>query len=296
MFRVYLFVLVCVFTFSAQAQHKKKVLIIGIDGCRPDALLKAHTPHIDTLIGNATYSFDALTKVPTLSAAGWSSILTGVWGDKHGATDHNHFGHTHYDTYPDIFKYIEDYNPELKTASLVVWAPINDKIVSHADVESKFDNDSTMAYAVANRIANEEIDVMFIHFDDVDHAGHQYGFHPSIQAYIQAIESTDILIGNILESMHKRPDFNNEDWLIMITPDHGGTIKGSHGGSSFEERRIFFIASGNTIKNRKIEKGYNTSTQTYDFSNTPKIVDIPATVLDYLGISIPTYFDGKSKL
>ncbi len=296
MLRTCLLALACLFTFSAHAYNKKKVLIIGIDGCRPDALIKAHTPTIDALISNATYSFDALTQPPTVSATGWSSILTGVWGDKHGATDHNNFGHTHYDKYPDIFKFIEDYNPDLNTASLVVWNPINDKIVSHADFEKNFENDSAMVNAVAKRIEKSDDDVMFIHFDDVDHAGHHYGFNPSIAPYIQTIETTDVLIGKIIENMRKRPNFKNEEWLIMVTPDHGGTIKGSHGGTSFEERNIFFIASGDNVENKKIEKTYNTSTKAYDFSNTPRIVDVPATVLDYLGIPIPAHFDGKSRL
>ncbi|PID61258.1 MAG: hypothetical protein CR986_03070 [Ignavibacteriae bacterium] len=296
MFRIYLVILACLFTFSTNANKEKKVLIIGIDGCRPDALMKAYTPNIDTLLSNSTYSLDALTKPPTVSATGWSSILTGVWGDKHGATDHNNFGHTHYDKYPDIFKFIEDYNPNLNTASLVVWNPINDKIVNHADFEKNFDKDSAMAEAVAKRIENGSDDVMFIHFDDVDHSGHSNGFDPSIKPYIQTIEATDVLIGKILKSMRKRPNFKNEEWLIMVTPDHGGTIKGSHGGKSFEERNIFFIASGDKVKNKKIEKVYNNSTKEYDFSKTPRIVDVPATVLAYLGIPLPAHFDGKSRL
>ncbi len=297
MYRIYVVILACLFTFSAcDSTKEKKVLIIGIDGCRPDALLKAYTPNIDTLISNATYSLDALTKTPTVSATGWSSILTGVWGDKHGATDHNNFGHTHYDKYPDIFKFIEDYNPKLRTASLVVWNPINDKIVSHADFEENFKKDNEMAEAVAKRIEKGDDDVLFIHFDDVDHAGHSNGFDPSIKPYIQTIEATDVLIGDILTSMRKRPNFENEDWLIMLTPDHGGTIRGSHGGESFEERNIFFIVSGDSVKNKKIEKVYNQTTKEYDFSKTPRIVDVPATVLDFLGIPIPAHFDGKSRL
>ncbi len=296
MVRIYVVILASLLAFSASAGEKKRVLIIGIDGCRPDALVKAYTPNLDALMSNATYSLDALTKPPTVSATGWSSVLTGVWGDKHGATDHNNFGHTHYDQYPDIFKFIEDSNPALHTASLVVWNPINDKIVRYADFEENFEADSTMADAVAKRMENGDDDVLFIHFDAVDHSGHYHGFDPAIKPYIETIEATDVLIGQILDSMRKRPDFKDEEWLILVTPDHGGTQKGSHGGESFEERNIFFIASGNTIANKKIEKTYNESTHAYDFSRTPRIVDVPATVLAYLGIPIPAHFDGKSRL
>ena len=67
---------------------EKKVLLIGLDGVRVDILAQAHTPNIDALIANGTFSGEAQTRPPTVSGPGWSSMLTGVWGDKHkvGAT------------------------------------------------------------------------------------------------------------------------------------------------------------------------------------------------------------------
>ena len=37
----------------------KKVLVIGIDGCRPDGITAANTPNLDALMANGTYSLDA---------------------------------------------------------------------------------------------------------------------------------------------------------------------------------------------------------------------------------------------
>ena len=39
--------------------QNKKLLFIGIDGCRPDALTQAQTPNIDGLIKNGIYINDA---------------------------------------------------------------------------------------------------------------------------------------------------------------------------------------------------------------------------------------------
>ncbi len=83
------------------AAQNGKVLLIGIDGCRADAILLANTPNIKGLLPHATYSFDALTHYPTWSGPGWSSMLTGVWEDKHGVLD-NTFAGSHYDLYPDF--------------------------------------------------------------------------------------------------------------------------------------------------------------------------------------------------
>ena len=52
--RIFLIVLGAVISLTSvspeQEPWRKKVLIIGIDGCRPDALLKAKTPHLEELI------------------------------------------------------------------------------------------------------------------------------------------------------------------------------------------------------------------------------------------------------
>ena len=43
--------------------------------------------------------------------------------------------------------------------------------------------------------------------------------------------------------MRARPQFKAEDWLILITTDHGGKGNG-HGGDSDNERNIWLIADG----------------------------------------------------
>ena len=59
-------------SFNAFAQTQK-VLIIGIDGCRPDALEVANTPNLDMLIANGTFTYDAMNEDVTYSGPGWSA-------------------------------------------------------------------------------------------------------------------------------------------------------------------------------------------------------------------------------
>ena len=77
--------LVALLTSVAQAQPAKtpKVLVIGIDGLRPDALEAAKTPFLDELKKAGAWTDDAqilaarYRKNDTISGPGWSSILTG---------------------------------------------------------------------------------------------------------------------------------------------------------------------------------------------------------------------------
>jgi len=247
-----LLLLLCVPLFI-HAQTTKKVLIIGIDGCRADALELANTPTIDNLIANGIYSPDALNDDITISGPGWSAILCGVWSDKHLSVDNSFVG-TDYTNYPPLFKRIEDFNSDLNTVSICNWDPINDYIVqNHADFKLNVSSDLEVSNEAINYLSSNDPDCMFLHFDDVDHAGHANGFSPNVSQYITAIEGVDDCISPIMQAISQRPNYNNEDWLILITTDHGG-LGTSHGGNSIEEQNVFVIASGNTITQEVIRK------------------------------------------
>ncbi len=230
-----------------------KVLIIGIDGCRSDALEEANTPNIDVLMANGTFSFDALNTEVTSSGPGWSAMLTGVWSGKHGVID-NTFAGSNYDNFPHFIQRVEEHNANLNTASIAHWHPINDLILNgDADFSLNVNTDNDVATEAINYLANNDPDVLFLHFDDCDGVGHSSGFTPSNTTYLNVIETTDNFIGTVMTALQNRPNYTNEDWLILISTDHGGngTV---HGGNSLGEQRIFFIASGDKIPNQEIEK------------------------------------------
>ena len=230
----------------AFAQAERKVLIIGIDGTRSDALQAANTPNIDALIANGFYSPDALSNDITISGPAWSSILTGVWSDKHLVTG-NGFSQDDFDTYPTLFTHLENYDPSLNTASICHWSPINNNIIQGAaDFSLNVSTDAQLSAETVNYLTNEDPDCMFIHFDEVDGAGHGNGFSVNVPQYINAIENVDQLIGPILTAIQNRPNYANEDWLYLLTTDHGG-FGTSHGGTTIDEERVFFIASGDNV-------------------------------------------------
>lgn len=238
---------------SLWAQQIPKVLIIGIDGVRSDALEVAHTPNLDGLIAEAIYSPDALNDDITISGPGWSAILCGVWSDKHLVTGNN-FSGNNYEEYPSLFRRIEDFNANFHTVSFCHWGPINDHIVGEdADFKLNLSTDAEVENQAAAYLGVNDPDVMFLHFDDVDGAGHGSGFSPDNPTYISAIEQTDLHVGGVLEAVRNRSTYAQEDWLVLVTTDHGG-LGTSHGGNSFAEQRVFFIASKNDLEPRLITR------------------------------------------
>ncbi len=247
-----LILLLCI-PLCIPAQTTQKVLIIGIDGCRADALKLANTPTIDDLISNGMYSLDALNDDITISGPGWSAILCGVWSDKHLSVDNSFVG-TDYFNYPSLFKRIEDFDSDLNTISICHWDPINDYIVqNHADVKLNVSSDLDVSNEAISYISSNDPDCMFLHFDDVDLNGHTYGFSPNVTQYLSAIEGVDAYISPIIQTISQRPNYNNEDWLILITSDHGG-VGTSHGGTSIKHQNVMVIVSGNNITQEIIQK------------------------------------------
>lgn len=256
----------------------RKVLVIGIDGLRPDALKAARSPHLDALIAQGAYTDRARvlpkrdTGADTISGPGWSSILTGVWADKHGVTD-NKFKVKRYDKYPHFFRRIKESRPTVYTASIATWAPIAVHIVSHADVNaSPGKSDEKTTARVTELLKEQDPTAVFVHLDEVDGAGHRNGFHPDVAPYRAAIEKVDQHVGRIVNAVKQRPTFAREDWLILVTSDHGGRGKGHSGGRTDPERlHVPLIVSGAGAKRGVIKE------QAY-------IVDVVPTALAHLGL------------
>ncbi|MGW9685793.1 alkaline phosphatase family protein [Flagellimonas sp. 2504JD1-5] len=229
-----------------------RVLIIGIDGCRPDAILAADTPNLDELMANGTYSLDARCLFTTSSGPGWTSMLSGVWQDKHGVENNTYSGAS-FVNYPHFFKRIEDQNSENRTVSIVQWNPINDNMaLREADVVINGETDENVKSHVVHELSNNDPTVLFVQLSNVDFAGHATGFTPNNPDYISAIEKVDTQIGTIMAAVRRRKNYDKENWLTLLSTDHGG-LGTTHGGPSDEERTIFVIASGDNIPNRKIE-------------------------------------------
>ena len=239
------------FSVQTKAQTQAKVLIIVLDGCRSDALQVVESPHIDCLIEKGYSCFESRTIVPTMSGPGWASMLTGVWYTEHRIQGNLFIGHQ-LQQYPSFFTVLKTLRPSIRTASISHWAPINEKIIREADYQKSPKSDEKVAHEAISLLKNKNPDVLFVHFDAIDHAGHFFGFHPQVKQYRQAIQEVDMHIGKLLNALQQRKTYANEDWLILLSTDHGGIRKG-HGGGTEVERNTFIIADKSAIEVQQVE-------------------------------------------
>ena len=116
-----IFSILIAFSFSSLLSQtpSSRVLVIGIDGVRSDALTAANTPNIDALMSAGVYSPDAQNDDITISGPGWSDILCGVRSDKHLVVD-NSFSGSNYVDYPSLFQRIENTYSIVNTVSIYI--------------------------------------------------------------------------------------------------------------------------------------------------------------------------------
>ena len=235
------------------AQPAGRVLMIGIDGVRPDALEAASTPHLDALMAEGFSTLDALNDDITMSGPGWSAIHCGVRSGKHNVID-NSFSNQNYLQYPGWLERIETLYPEWNTASICQWGPINDQIVgSSADWVLNTGSAEEASAAAVDWIGGVNPHAIFVHLDDPDYAGHNTGFSPTSAPYLNAISEMDDLVGLMVASLQSRINYAEENWMVLVATDHGGTGT-SHGGNSEGERRVFIAASSPTLPVEMVQR------------------------------------------
>ena len=269
---------------DTEPSRTPKVLLIGIDGVRPDVLAEVDTPNLDGLIAEGAFTDAARTGLPSVSGPGWSSFLTGVWPAKHGVLD-NEFENKNYAEYPDLFTRIEGLHPDLETWVAADWLPLvapdhNGPVISDAVDTKHVLNGYEMGWAEADeltvRLAEEALaagdpDAMFVYLGNPDESSHQARSIGS--EYRSAIALADDHVGRLVAALGARASVEEEDWLILVSTDHGRTEQGGHGGDSPEERTIFYLASGPSAAPGPIVEPVF-------------IVDVAVTALTHLGIDI----------
>lgn len=276
----------------AFAQQEPKVLFIGIDGVRSDALIQANTPNLDDLMSNGLYTYDSWHLGVTVSAPSWSSMLTGVWEAKHNIYNNSYTG-SNYDEYPYFPTRAKEYKPDLKAVEVTSWGPMSDISNGGSVYNGGWDQsilvptDDVILSTAQTQLLDPDLDILFVHFDDVDAVGHGNGFAPDISIYMNQIEYIDNQIGQLLNSLYSRVNYEDEDWLILLTTDHGG-IGFGHGGNTNNERHIWWIASGSSIPNGVQITGEDPGS--YMLGNAdeavidevPVLTDIAVTALDHI--------------
>lgn len=250
-----------------------RVIILSIDGLRPDAIALAPMPNLMELMQTSAYSLTAQTIHPSATLPAHASMLSGLCPDKHGVNWNDYEPAKEVAPFTDIFDIAHEAG--LQTVMYVG----KEKLRQVTEPESTdifvYINDRDLVIT-ATLIENfpADFDLMFIHFPTADWMGHVYGWLSGEQ--LSVLFRADQALGNLLAELDARGI--RDETLFIVTADHGGNGL-IHGSSLPEDMTIPWIAFG---------AGIQPSALTADITTT----DTAATVAYALNLPIPAEWDG----
>lgn len=292
-----------VLSFS-QPKQKKAVFVI-LDGIAFDVIQKLDPPHLrriaeaggfaKSLVGGEK---DSYSQTPTISAVGYNSVLTGTWVNKHNVWDNDIAAPNYY--YPTIFRLLKTQWPQKKTGIFSAWTENRTRLVGDGiketggfAVDYKFDGlerdtinfpqddnrnfmhliDEKVADEAAEAIRSKAPDLSWVYLEYTDDMGHMHGDSPQFH---QAVDYADKQVGRIWDAIEYRQKNFREDWLIVITTDHGrdSATGHNHGGQSEREKSGWIVTNAKDLNDH--------------FKNHQSaIIDIMPTIARFMGLTIP---------
>ncbi|MDX2303365.1 MAG: alkaline phosphatase family protein [Microscillaceae bacterium] len=293
--------LLCV-QFSAFAQ--KKAIFIIVDGIPADVIEKVATPTLDAIAGNKGYTRayvggekGTYSETPTISAPGYMDLITATWANKHNVWDNDNQSPNY--NYWNIFRIVETQKPDLHTAIFSTWLDNRTVLIGEGKAGDftldyafdgfeldtvKFPHDDERQYILnidehvsteaARYISEKSPDLSWVYLEYTDDMGHGFG---DSEIFYESVRKADRQIAKIWNAIQARKTLG-EDWLIVITTDHGrDAIKGMDHGDQSERERTTWMVTNAVALNEKFTK------------NDPPVIDITPSILKHLGISIPEH-------
>ena len=258
---------------ATPAPLARRVLILSIDGLRPDAIALAPMPNLMRLMQTSAYTLGAQTVYPSVTLVSHASMLTGECPSKHGVDWNDYLPDRGYAIGTDLFDIAHPAG--FQTVMYVGKEKLRQVTEPASTDQFVYINDRDSV--IIDRLIEDfpqDFGVLFIHFPLVDGMGHAYGWMSSQQ--LSVAFRADEAIGRLLTELDARN--LRRETLIIITADHGGH-ESTHGSSLPEDMTIPWIATGPGIQPKQL----TTAVQT---------MDTAATAAFALGLDIPSEWDG----
>ena len=283
------------------AKTKKAVFII-VDGIPADMIERLAPPAIYEIAAQGAYSrafcggtVGRYDQTPTISAVGYASALTATWANKHNVWDNSPKPDYNYWT---IFRIAKAQKKPVRTAIYSSWTDNRtvllgeglpetgnlkmDYAVDGLDLDEKnypkekddlhiFRIDEAISEAAAEGIRNDAPDLSWVYLWYTDDAGHIYGNSDYFDEYTM---KADRQVARIWEAVRYRETHFDEEWMIVVTTDHGRGPDGHHHGGQSERERTTWIST-------------NIRPNAHFAAPLLAITDINPSICRYMGFDVP---------
>lgn len=253
----------------------EKVLLILVDGMRPDSLEESGHPFIEEMKAAGSHTLNAQTVMPSVTLPCHMSLFHSVPPERHGILENIYTAQVR-----PIAGLCEQLSAHQKTCAMFHnWAELRDLARPGSLAHSYFASGSTYTYEATNRMVTDQAieyineqspDFTFLYLGLVDEVGHRYGWMS--KEYIQSVYDSWACIEQAVRGIP-------EDYTIIVTSDHGGHDR-THGTTMPEDMTIPLFMKGKSFAPGKHLPDAN-------------IIDIAPTITNLFGIQANRDWEGK---
>ena len=255
----------------------KKVILISVDGMRPDGLKMCGNSYVQELEKMCSYTYTASSMNPSVTFPCHFSMTHSVTPQRHGILSNTYVPQVR--PVKGIFEKISDAGGVC--AMFYGWEPLRDiampgslKFATYINAYMQESGDTVLTDEAEKLISAHKPDFVFLYMVETDEkGGHDNGWMS--QEYLHRISIAMDNVKRILEKF-------GEEYSVIIMADHGGHDR-SHGTELPEDMTIplFFygpdFTPGNNLRNASL-------------------LDIAPTIAAIMGIPVDRDWEGKSLL
>lgn len=215
----------------------KKVILISIDGMRPDGVMNCGHSFVREMMRKGSYTLNARTVFPSVTLPCHMSLFHSVPPERHGITTN---------FYMPMVRPLNGLFEQIKlmggiSAMYYGWEPLRDvsrpgslKYAGYHNAYADEATDAILTDLALDRIGKSKPDFVFLYMVETDEkGGHDNGWMSP--AYLKCIHDAIDNVRRVYEA------FGGE-YTIIVTADHGGHDR-SHGTDMPEDMTIpmFFL-------------------------------------------------------
>ena len=253
----------------------KKVILISIDGLRPDGLKACGNPYVSTLESICSYSYNASSMTPSVTFPCHFSMTHSVTPQRHGI-----LSNTYVPQVRPVNGMFERASSLGKSCAILYgWEPLRDiaspaalRFATYVNAYAVESGDTTLTNEAIRLLDNHNIDLLFLYMVDTDEkGGHDNGWMSN-----EYLRRVSIAVDNVKRMIERYGD----EYSVVIMADHGGHDR-SHGTTMPEDMTVPLMIYGKGVKSG--ENLENVS-----------LLDIAPTICDILGIGSDPEWEGRS--
>ena len=300
------FIAICMMcmAFVCTTAKQRKAVYVVVDGIPADYIDRLQPPVIGSIGAQGHYAHaytggepNGYSVTPTVSAIGYTNILTGTWMNKHNVNGNSNLSPRY--NYWTIFKVAKEQKRNYTTGLFSSWIDNRTVLIGEGKPETGnvkidyvadgfeldtinfrrrkddlhiFDIDSLVCRKAAESIRTDAPDLSWVYLWYTDSGFHLYGNSQFMDYYVLR---TDAQLQQIWEAVKYREANFDEEWMVIITTDHGRTDNGyGHGGQTDRERSVWIATNVKQVNQ-------------HFASATLSLVDIHPTLCRWMGFEVP---------